>query len=108
MNKQQVDRKRHIGNDVITIIFQEPGAAPFSPAESGVRSQFQHIFVIVRAHVSKSSEEGTSQILTYYVIEVLRNSMIYCNNVIMTLYLLHQSPIQHIRNASKMCPSIWS
>lgn len=74
VNKQQVDRKRHIGNDVITIIFQEPGAAPFSPAESGVRSQFQHIFVIVRAHVSKSSEEGTSEILKllrifkYYVI----------------------------------------
>ena len=60
VNKQQVDRKRHIGNDVITIIFQEPGAAPFSPAESGVRSQFQHIFVIVRAHKSKSSDEGTS------------------------------------------------
>ena len=27
-NVQQVDRKRHIGNDVISIIFQEPGAKP--------------------------------------------------------------------------------
>ena len=52
-NRQQVDRKRHIGNDVITIIFQEPGAAPFSPA--GVRSQFQHIFIIVRAHCKPSN-----------------------------------------------------
>lgn len=84
VNKQQVDRKRHIGNDVITIIFQEPGAAPFSPAESGVRSQFQHIFVIVRAHVSKSSEEGTSEILKllrifmYYVtLYILRNNIRY-------------------------------
>ncbi|CAG5085095.1 Oidioi.mRNA.OKI2018_I69.PAR.g10808.t1.cds [Oikopleura dioica] len=46
-NSQQVDRKRHIGNDVISIIFQEPGAKPFSPAT--IRSQFQHIFIIVRA-----------------------------------------------------------
>lgn len=46
-NAQQVDRKRHIGNDVISIIFQEPGAKPFSPAT--IRSQFQHIFIIVRA-----------------------------------------------------------
>ena len=46
-----MDRKRHIGNDVITIIFQEPGAAAFSPAS--VRSQFQHIFIIVRAHVKQ-------------------------------------------------------
>ena len=55
VNKQQVDRKRHIGNDVITIIFQEPGAGQFSPALSGVRSQFQHIFVIVRAHRHKTT-----------------------------------------------------
>ena len=62
VNKQQVDRKRHIGNDVITIIFQEPGAGQFSPALSGVRSQFQHIFIIVRAHVHKTSNEGKDQI----------------------------------------------
>ena len=57
VNKQQVDRKRHIGNDVITIIFQEPGAGQFSPALSGVRSQFQHIFIIVRAHIHKSTQQ---------------------------------------------------
>jgi hypothetical protein len=47
--KIQPARTLYIGNDIITIIFQEPGAAPFSPA--GVRSQFQHIFIIVRAHL---------------------------------------------------------
>ncbi|XP_071962340.1 signal-induced proliferation-associated 1-like protein 2 isoform X2 [Antedon mediterranea] len=47
-NKQQLLRKRHIGNDIATIIFQEPGAKPFSPIT--IRSQFQHVFVIVRAH----------------------------------------------------------
>lgn len=44
----QLLRKRHIGNDIVTIIFQEPGAQPFTP--QNIRSQFQHVFVIVRVH----------------------------------------------------------
>uniref|UniRef100_A0A3B3SHP3 Signal-induced proliferation-associated 1 like 3 n=1 Tax=Paramormyrops kingsleyae TaxID=1676925 RepID=A0A3B3SHP3_9TELE len=47
-NPQQLLRKRHIGNDIVTIIFQEPGALPFTP--QNIRSQFQHVFVIVRVH----------------------------------------------------------
>uniref|UniRef100_A0A673XCY2 Signal induced proliferation associated 1 like 3 n=1 Tax=Salmo trutta TaxID=8032 RepID=A0A673XCY2_SALTR len=47
-NPQQLLRKRHIGNDIVTIIFQEPGALPFTP--QNVRSHFQHVFVIVRVH----------------------------------------------------------
>ncbi|XP_038621413.1 LOW QUALITY PROTEIN: signal-induced proliferation-associated 1-like protein 1 [Tachyglossus aculeatus] len=47
-NKQQLLRKRHIGNDIVTIVFQEPGSHPFSP--KNIRSHFQHVFVIVRVH----------------------------------------------------------
>ncbi|XP_018417138.1 PREDICTED: signal-induced proliferation-associated 1-like protein 1 isoform X2 [Nanorana parkeri] len=47
-NKQQLLRKRHIGNDIVTIVFQEPGAQPFSP--KNIRSHFQHVFVVVRAY----------------------------------------------------------
>ncbi|KAK3092263.1 hypothetical protein FSP39_000466 [Pinctada imbricata] len=47
-NPQQLLRKRHIGNDIVTIVFQEPGALPFTPRT--VRSQFQHVFIIVKAH----------------------------------------------------------
>uniref|UniRef100_A0A8C9RZD2 Signal induced proliferation associated 1 like 1 n=1 Tax=Scleropages formosus TaxID=113540 RepID=A0A8C9RZD2_SCLFO len=47
-NKQQLLRKRHIGNDIVTIVFQEPGARPFSP--KNIRSHFQHVFVVVRVH----------------------------------------------------------
>ena len=42
----QLMRKRHIGNDIVTIVFQEPGALPFTP--KNIRSQFQHVFIIVR------------------------------------------------------------
>lgn len=45
-NRQQLLRKRHIGNDIVTIVFQEPGSLPFTP--KNIRSQFQHVFVIVR------------------------------------------------------------
>ncbi|CAH1396747.1 unnamed protein product [Nezara viridula] len=45
-NRQQLLRKRHIGNDIVTIVFQEPGAQPFTPKV--IRSQFQHVFIIVR------------------------------------------------------------
>ncbi|KAM4754362.1 LOW QUALITY PROTEIN: signal-induced proliferation-associated protein 1-like, partial [Cyanocitta cristata] len=47
-NSQQLLRKRHIGNDIVTIVFQEPGARPFSPR--ALRSHFQHIFLVVRVH----------------------------------------------------------
>ncbi|KAL1121932.1 hypothetical protein AAG570_003340 [Ranatra chinensis] len=46
-NRQQLLRKRHIGNDIVTIVFQEAGAQPFTPKV--IRSQFQHVFIIVRA-----------------------------------------------------------
>ncbi|TRY82087.1 hypothetical protein DNTS_024092 [Danionella cerebrum] len=47
-NRQQLLRKRHIGNDIVTIIFQEPGSLPFTP--QNIRSHFQHIFIIVKVH----------------------------------------------------------
>lgn len=46
-HQQQLLRKRHIGNDIVTIVFQEEDSLPFTPAI--IRSQFQHVFIIVRA-----------------------------------------------------------
>ncbi|OQR68075.1 signal-induced proliferation-associated 1 protein 2-like, partial [Tropilaelaps mercedesae] len=46
-NRQQILRKRHIGNDIVTIVFQEPGSLQFTP--KNIRSRFQHVFVVVRA-----------------------------------------------------------
>ncbi|EDV28778.1 uncharacterized protein TRIADDRAFT_18977, partial [Trichoplax adhaerens] len=43
---QQLMRKRHIGNDIVTFIFQENDAPPFSPRI--IRSNFQHVFIVVR------------------------------------------------------------
>ncbi|XP_072101679.1 LOW QUALITY PROTEIN: signal-induced proliferation-associated 1-like protein 2 [Mobula birostris] len=47
-NSQQLLRKRHIGNDIVTIVFQEAGADPFTPKT--IRSHFQHVFIVVQVH----------------------------------------------------------
>ncbi|CAI2170854.1 12338_t:CDS:2 [Funneliformis geosporum] len=43
-NKYQITRKRHIGNDIVCIIFQDV-SKPFLP--SSIRSQFLQVYVIV-------------------------------------------------------------
>mmetsp|Transcript_7317 Transcript_7317/g.22471 ORF Transcript_7317/g.22471 Transcript_7317/m.22471 type:complete len:1596 (+) Transcript_7317:2925-7712(+) len=44
-DEQQLARKRHLGNDVVTIVFNESDQ-PFD--ESVIRSHFQHVFLVVR------------------------------------------------------------
>lgn len=45
VDRQQIQRKRHIGNDIVCIIFVD-GDQPFVP--NAIKSQFLHIFVIIR------------------------------------------------------------
>jgi len=44
-DEQQIDRKRHIGNDVLIIIFKE-GNEPFDPTL--ITSRFNHVFVVIQ------------------------------------------------------------
>ena len=44
-DSQQLQRKRHIGNDIVSIIFQE-GNTPFSP--DMVTSHFLHAYIVVQ------------------------------------------------------------
>eukprot|EP01112_Ceratiomyxa_fruticulosa_P020258 TRINITY_DN6855_c0_g4_i1.p1 TRINITY_DN6855_c0_g4~~TRINITY_DN6855_c0_g4_i1.p1 ORF type:complete len:414 (+),score=59.69 TRINITY_DN6855_c0_g4_i1:474-1715(+) len=45
-NSQQVERKRHIGNDVCCIIFQDPQCTPFRP--DTIASKFNHVYIVVQ------------------------------------------------------------
>ncbi|KAL4659705.1 signal-induced proliferation-associated 1-like protein 2 isoform X1 [Arapaima gigas] len=63
-NTQQLLRKRHIGNDIVTIVFQEPGALPFTP--KSIRSHFQHVFIVVQVHYPCTDR-------TYYRVAVTRS-----------------------------------
>ena len=42
---QQLQRKRHIGIDIVSLVFQE-GSAPFSP--DMVTSHFLHAYIVVQ------------------------------------------------------------
>ncbi|KAG9321389.1 hypothetical protein KVV02_005762 [Mortierella alpina] len=44
-DRQQIQRKRHIGNDIVCIVFVD-GDQPFVP--NAIKSQFLHIFVVIR------------------------------------------------------------
>lgn len=55
-SKQQLERKRHIGNDIVTIVFQdvdENQEPDFTP--SSARSQFQHIFALITFNKNEKS-----------------------------------------------------
>ncbi|KAI9277338.1 hypothetical protein BC943DRAFT_260147, partial [Umbelopsis sp. AD052] len=44
VDKQHIQRKRHIGNDIVCVIFVD-GRQPFNPA--AIKSQFLHVFIVV-------------------------------------------------------------
>ncbi|PRP88397.1 hypothetical protein PROFUN_03311 [Planoprotostelium fungivorum] len=46
VNMQQIERKRHIGNDVVVIIFQDGDRTPFIP--SSIASKFNHVYIVVQ------------------------------------------------------------
>eukprot|EP01117_Protostelium_nocturnum_P009158 TRINITY_DN327_c0_g1_i1.p1 TRINITY_DN327_c0_g1~~TRINITY_DN327_c0_g1_i1.p1 ORF type:complete len:652 (+),score=199.04 TRINITY_DN327_c0_g1_i1:107-2062(+) len=43
---QQVERKRHLGNDVVMLIYKDGDAVPFDPRI--IASQFNHVFCVVQ------------------------------------------------------------
>ncbi|CRK87723.1 CLUMA_CG001513, isoform A [Clunio marinus] len=54
---QQLQRKRHIGNDIVAIVFQEKNT-PFSP--DMIASHFLHAFVVVQPHTKSTYKIGVS------------------------------------------------
>ena len=42
---QQLPRKRHIGNDVVVVVFQDEGSDPFTPEH--ISSHFNHAFFVI-------------------------------------------------------------
>jgi RAP1 GTPase activating protein 1 len=50
-DSQQLQRKRHIGNDIVAIVFQEKNT-PFSP--DMIASHFLHAFIVIQPHSNNS------------------------------------------------------
>lgn len=51
---QKLQRKRHIGNDIVCVVFLEADNTPFSPA--CIKSHFLHTFILVRPLSSAASQ----------------------------------------------------
>jgi len=56
-DEQQIGRKRHIGNDVVVLIFVS-GKTPFSPIS--IQSQFNNVFIVVQPVISQPPSSGRS------------------------------------------------
>tara|TARA_R110002050_G_scaffold282566_1_gene430565 strand:- start:338 stop:604 length:267 start_codon:yes stop_codon:yes gene_type:complete len=57
-DEQQLERKRHLGNDVVMVLFHS-GDTPIDLFE--IKSQFNHVFCIVQKDKEKTAEKGTTQ-----------------------------------------------
>jgi len=67
---QRLERKRHIGNDIVVVIFLDSETTPFNPA--CIHSTMNHVFVVIRPiiqndktcyHVALACKDGMSSFL---------------------------------------------
>ena len=58
-DKQQLQRKRHIGNDIVALVFQEENT-PFSP--DIITSHFLHAYIVVQPLSSSSGETASYKV----------------------------------------------
>eukprot|EP01130_Rhizamoeba_saxonica_P006890 TRINITY_DN2765_c0_g1_i1.p1 TRINITY_DN2765_c0_g1~~TRINITY_DN2765_c0_g1_i1.p1 ORF type:complete len:154 (+),score=32.21 TRINITY_DN2765_c0_g1_i1:2-463(+) len=56
-NEQQLHKKRHIGNDIVLVVFQEEGAPPFIP--STVKSNYIQIIIVVRSIIPENDQDNS-------------------------------------------------
>jgi len=66
---QHVERKRHLGNDVVNIIFND-SSSPFDPAS--VITNFIHSYIVVSVDEETTKERGT----TCYRVEIASQSQV--------------------------------
>lgn len=68
MRSNQVERKRHIGNDIVNIVFIEGDLSEFSP--SCIKSQFTRILF-------KEQIKSLTNIVVYGVVKEIGQSIVY-------------------------------
>lgn len=69
-DRQQLERKRHIGNDIVVIVFQEDPQTSYSPVT--ISSMFNHVFVIVNPMPPTASDRARRYRITIAAKEGVR------------------------------------
>jgi len=67
-NNQQIERKRHIGNDIVVIIFMEGSKTSFHP--STISSKYNHVYIVVQ-HTAIPSRKNQNKLKDRYKIGVV-------------------------------------
>jgi len=65
---QQLERKRHLGNDIVVIIFRDANCTSFYDVET-IKSQFNHVLIVIQPEKKITNKE---EVTTYYKIEIAR------------------------------------
>ncbi|KAI7857606.1 hypothetical protein BDC45DRAFT_500213 [Circinella umbellata] len=60
-DKQQVHRKRYIGNDIVCIVFVEGNECNFDP--DIIRSQFLHVYIVIHPEMINGKEAWRIQVI---------------------------------------------
>jgi RAP1 GTPase activating protein 1 len=66
-DSQQLERKRHIGNDIVAVVFQED-STPFAP--DMIASNFLHTFIVVQRVVDDAAAAASGPDETRYKVSV--------------------------------------
>ncbi|KJE89083.1 Rap1GAP [Capsaspora owczarzaki ATCC 30864] len=80
---QQVQRKRHIGNDIVSIIFVE-GETPFVP--DCIRSHFLHVFIVIQV------ENANTHAMRYRVTVISRKDVPGFGPRLIEAYVFQKGP----------------
>ncbi len=71
---QQLERKRHLGNDIVLIVFRDAECTdPFDPSQ--IMSQFNHVFVVVQADKSDPMQ-GTRYKYVFSYMHILHTRIV--------------------------------
>ncbi|XP_047363011.1 uncharacterized protein LOC124954315 isoform X4 [Vespa velutina] len=70
---QKLQRKRHIGNDIVCVVFLEADKTRFNPA--CIKSHFLHTFILVRVSPAAQTKSPQKEITKYEVSVVTRDEV---------------------------------
>lgn len=69
-DNQQLERKRHIGNDIVTIVFQDDNT-PFAP--DMIASNFLHSFIVIQKVKTESNENTKYRVILFKLFSTTKN-----------------------------------
>lgn len=71
---QQISRKRHLGNDIVIVLFQEGDCPRFNPKT--IKSFFNHVYFVIKKDEAESAKRGKTTYLVSVAYKVGVNAFL--------------------------------